>query len=105
MGEKAYLVDCSPHVAANASAENKVRVVDEFTRDESVAATAAASLLRRPNVAFKGMSADTARSRPTMPRSRFSAAFEVGRHLERRISRSPPGCCDPWPPRRAAATP
>jgi hypothetical protein len=43
------------------SAEDKVRVVEEFTRDESVAATAATSLLRRPDVAFKAMSDDTAR--------------------------------------------
>jgi hypothetical protein len=41
--------------------ENKVRVVEELTRDEAVAATAATSLLRRPDVAFKAMSDDTAR--------------------------------------------
>ncbi|GAA0900928.1 hypothetical protein GCM10009574_088020 [Streptomyces asiaticus] len=37
--------------------EDKVRVVEEFTRDELVATTAATGLLRRPDVAFKAMSA------------------------------------------------
>ncbi|MEU1785104.1 DUF6192 family protein [Streptomyces sparsogenes] len=36
-------------------------VVEEFTRDESVAATAATNLLRRPDVAFRAMSDDIAR--------------------------------------------
>jgi len=35
--------------------------VEEFTRDESVATTAVTGLFRRPDVAFKAMSDDTAR--------------------------------------------
>ncbi len=50
-----------PQVAAKVPMEDKVRVVEEFTRDESVATTAATGLLRRPDVAFKAMSDDTAR--------------------------------------------
>ncbi len=50
-----------PQVAAKVSAEDKVRVAEEFARDETVATTAATSLLRRPDVAFKAMSDDTAR--------------------------------------------
>ncbi|GAA2229961.1 hypothetical protein GCM10010104_23820 [Streptomyces indiaensis] len=42
-----------PQVAARVATDNKVRVVEEFTRDEGVAATA------RP--ACKAMSDDTAR--------------------------------------------
>lgn len=41
--------------------EDKARVVEELTRDEIVAATVTTGLLRRPDVAFRAMSDDTAR--------------------------------------------
>lgn len=50
-----------PAVAAQVKQEDKVRVVEEFTRDENVAVTVTTGLLRRPDVAFKAMSDDTAR--------------------------------------------
>ncbi len=54
-----------PAVAAQVKQEDKVRVVEEFTRDENVAVTVTTGLLRRPDVAFKAMSDDTVRFRRT----------------------------------------
>ncbi|WP_244207373.1 DUF6192 family protein, partial [Streptomyces swartbergensis] len=41
--------------------EDKVRVVEELTRDDHVAAEVTTGLLRRPDIAFRAMSDDTAR--------------------------------------------
>ncbi|MFF5315620.1 DUF6192 family protein [Streptomyces massasporeus] len=83
-----------PQVAAKVSMENKVRAVEEFTRDEKVSATAATSLLRRPDVAFKAMGDDTARfqvnhaqnERSRQAREDFDRTSPVApavRHIER----------------------
>ncbi|MFI6582747.1 DUF6192 family protein [Embleya sp. NPDC050493] len=45
-------------MVAQVKPAEKVRVVEELTRDEQVAAEAAAGLLRRPDVAFKAMADD-----------------------------------------------
>ncbi|MFJ4773773.1 DUF6192 family protein [Streptomyces uncialis] len=50
-----------PAVVAKVTAEDKVRVVEELTRDEGVAIEVTTGLLRRPDVAFKAMGDDTAR--------------------------------------------
>jgi hypothetical protein len=51
-----------PQDAAKVPTKDKARVVKEFTRDETATAAAATNLLRRPDVAFKAMSDDTAPS-------------------------------------------
>ncbi len=56
-----YRKNARPTFAAKVPEQEKVRVVEEFTRDELVATTAATSLLRRPDVAFRAMGDDTAR--------------------------------------------
>lgn len=48
-------------VVAKVSDQDKARVVEEFTREEGAAVTAVTGLLRRPDIAFKAMSDDTAR--------------------------------------------
>lgn len=50
-----------PAVVAQVKAEDRVRVVEELTRDEHVAARVTTGMLRRPDVAFRAMSDDTAR--------------------------------------------
>ncbi|MEU8779537.1 DUF6192 family protein [Streptomyces sp. NPDC048606] len=47
-----------PDDVAQVRQENRVRAVEELTRDEHVAATVTTGLLRRPAVAFKTMSDD-----------------------------------------------
>ncbi len=82
-----------PQVAAKVSTDNKVRVVEELTRDEAVAA---ASLLRRPDVAFRAMSDDTARfqvnhaqnERHRQAREHFEDSSPVApavRHIDRTV--------------------
>ncbi|MFE6848281.1 DUF6192 family protein [Streptomyces sp. NPDC057686] len=53
-----------PAVAAQVSAEDKVRVVEELTRDEKVAAAVTTGLLRRPQVAAQVSREDAT---PTTP--------------------------------------
>ena len=48
-------------MVAQVRQEDKVRVVEELTRDDHVAAKVTTGLLRRPDVAFRAMSDDTAR--------------------------------------------
>lgn len=83
-----------PEVTAKVTTVDKARVVEEFTRDESVAANAATSLLRRPDVAFRAMSDDTARfqvnhaqnERSRQAREDFERTSPVApavRHIER----------------------
>ena len=56
-----------PTVAAKVPAQDKARVVEEFTREEGAAVTAVTALLRRPDVAFKAGSDDTARHQSASP--------------------------------------
>lgn len=50
-----------PEVVARVAKTDKVKVVEELTRDYHVAAEVTTGLLRRPDVAFRAMSDDTAR--------------------------------------------
>ncbi|MBB4779068.1 hypothetical protein BJY27_000029 [Streptomyces rapamycinicus] len=71
-------------MAAQVKSEDKVRVVEEFTRDENVAVTVTTGLLRRPDVAFKAMSDDTARHQVN------HAQVERGRQAREHFERTSP---------------
>ncbi|WP_328834768.1 DUF6192 family protein [Streptomyces europaeiscabiei] len=47
-----------PDVVARVAPADRVKVVQELTQDESVAAEVTTGLLRRPDVAFKAMGDD-----------------------------------------------
>ncbi len=59
-------------------------MVEEFTRDETVAVTVTTGLLRRPDVAFKAMSDDTARHQVN------HAQVERGRQAREHFERTGP---------------
>ncbi|MEV0142766.1 DUF6192 family protein [Streptomyces globisporus] len=85
-----------PAVVAQVKQADRVRVVEELTRDEQVAAEVTTGLLRRPDVAFKAMSDDTARhqvnhaqvERGRQAREHFedtSPAAETVRNIDRSV--------------------
>ena len=71
-------------MVAQVRQEDKVRVVEELTRDDHVAAKVTTGLLRRPDVAFRAMSDDTARHQVN------HAQVERGRRARERFEDTSP---------------